>query len=132
MAIPVVVLAARKSLAPTERVGFFRALGRAYLPVGGAALALALVSGAVLLWHAPRGATATALVILAAALVVLLAVAVGQARRMTRLRAAATAAPHDAALAARAVTGGRLAGLLRALLGVVTILLVILGCGLAV
>jgi len=130
VAIPVVVLAARRSLAPAERVAFFRALGRAYLPVGGGALALALLSGGVLLFDRPRDATTVALAALAAALVALLAVAVAQARRMTRLRAAAAATPNDAGLAARAAAGGRLAAALRALLGVITLVLFVLGAGL--
>lgn len=128
VAIPVVVLAARNSLDAPQRVAFFKALGRAYLPVGTAALGLALLSGAVLLRERPRDATSLTLLALAVVLVITLGVAVGQARRMTRLREALAASPADSALAAAAARGGRRAVFLRALLGVITLTLVVLGC----
>lgn len=66
--------------------------------------------------------------ITAAALVVALALGVVQARRMTRLRQAAGAAPQDADLGGRVRRGGRSAVALRALIGLLSLALVVLGC----
>jgi hypothetical protein len=49
----VVARVARATLRTTERVAFFRGLGRAYGPVGGGALAAALATGAVLATQHP-------------------------------------------------------------------------------
>ncbi|MBX3141376.1 MAG: hypothetical protein KF875_11535 [Trueperaceae bacterium] len=128
LTMPVVARAASATLAPLDRVAFFRALGRAYLPVGGSALALALLSGAVLLRHRRWDGLLAAGAITAAALVVALALGVVQARRMTRLRQAAGAAPQDADLGGRVRRGGRSAVALRALIGLLSLALVVLGC----
>ena len=128
VAIAVVARASAASLAPSARVGFFRALGRAYLPVGSAALVLGLVSGAVLLSTRAVDGLSIAAIITAGLLVLLLAVAVGQARRMTRLRQQAAVNPGDGELASAALRGAVLATSLRASLGVLTVVLVVLGC----
>lgn len=130
-AIAVVAMAARKSLDPKSRVALFRALGRSYLLVGGPALIVALLSGIVLVnqrgWDGPAF-VATAL---AAALVALLVVAVAQARRMTRLRQLALAAVADGGLQQRVHAGGKAAGVLRGLLGLLSLALLIVGSILA-
>lgn len=128
MAIAVVARAATGALSPQARVTFFRALGRAYLPVGGAALVVGLASGGVLLRARQPDALAVAALVAAAVLVVALGVAVRQARRMTLLRDQATAAPANDELASAVTRGGTAALALRALLGVVSVLLVALGC----
>lgn len=69
VAIFVVARVARRTLRPAERVAFFRCLGRAYGPVGGLALALALVSGAVLLSGHPWDSQVTAAMAAAGCLV---------------------------------------------------------------
>ena len=79
VAVVVVARIARRELGGAEQIAFFRALGRAHGVVTGAALALALVSGAVLLANRRWDGTALAAVVLAAALVV--ATAVGVRRR---------------------------------------------------
>ena len=128
VAIAVVARASAASLGRSARVGFFRALGRAYLPVGSAALVLGLVSGAVLLSSRAVDGLAIAAIITAGLLVLLLAVAVGQARGMTRLRQRSVATPGDGELAYAALRGATLATSLRALLGLLSLVLVVLGC----
>lgn len=131
VAIAVVARVASSSLNAADRIAFFRWLGRTYLPVGSAALICALLSGAVLLWGRPLDGLLVVTVTAALLLVVLLAVAVSQARAMTRVRAAALAAPNDATLSSQVLSGGRAAGALRALLGLLSLVLVVLGCVMA-
>lgn len=131
VAIAVVATAARTALDAESRVAFFRALGRSYLRVGGTALVVASVSGGVLLSRREWDGLAVAAVVLAVALVALLAVAVAQARRMTRLRQTALAALGDDALNRRVRDGGRAAGALRGLLGLLSLALLVIGCLLA-
>lgn len=130
--IALVTRVAGATLAPDARVAFYRALGRTYLPVGAAALAVALLSGGFLAWPRLGEGLGTAAAGSASALVVVLAVAVAQARRMTRLQQARVAAPDDPVLTSRARRGGLTAGVLRALLGVLSLVAVVLGCLMAV
>jgi membrane protein CcdC involved in cytochrome C biogenesis len=121
-ALAVVMLAARASLPAPEKVKFFRALGRNYMPVGSAALVLMILSGGALLWGRPFDWLSLALVLTALAVVVVLAVAVVQARRLTVLRQKLVTSPDDAVLAATVTRVGRAAVVLRALLGVLSLL----------
>lgn len=127
VALAVVARASTTSLAPTARVAFFRALGRAYLPVGGTALVVGILSGAVLLRDRPVDGLMIATAITAGLLVALLALGVVQARRMTRLRQRVTTAPSDGELVTQVVRGGSAATALRGLLGVLSLALVVLG-----
>jgi len=131
IAIAVVARAATATLTPDARVAFFRSLGRLYFWVGTPALVVALASGAILARDVDHGALFTATVVVAVVLLVSFAVAVGQARRMTRLRRALLAAPGDTALAERVRRGARAAGSLRGLLGLLSLALVVLGACLA-
>lgn len=127
VAIAVVARVATRTLDPARRVAFFRALGRSYLRLGVPALAIALVTGAVLL-HAHRwDATVTAAVVVAAALVASLVVGVVQARRMTMLRASALERPEDAHRREKVSGGARRAGMLRGVIGLLSLALVVLG-----
>lgn len=127
VAIAVMARTATATLAPQQRVAFFRQLGRFYLRVGVAALVVALGAGAGLLRDRPwDGALATAAV-LAVALVVALCLGVAQARQMTHLRLSALAAPGDPDLARRVRNGARSAVLQRATIGLLTLALIILG-----
>lgn len=128
LTMPVVARAASATLAPLDRVAFFRALGRAYLPVGGSALVLALLSGAVLLREHRSGALLVATAVSAAALVAALAFGVVQARRMTRLRQAAGVTPSDTVLSERVRRGAVAAVILRGLIGLLSLALVVMGC----
>jgi uncharacterized membrane protein len=131
LTIAVVARAATATLPPAERVAFFRALGRGYLWVGGGALTLALITGAVLLRHRAWDGLMVVAAAVAVALIGLLAIAVGQARRMTRLRRGALEAGAGADLDARIARGARAAGILRGVLGLLTLSLVVLGAFLA-
>ncbi|HZY76797.1 MAG TPA: hypothetical protein VFE40_10790 [Jatrophihabitantaceae bacterium] len=131
VAIAVVARTAVHTLDTAHRVAFFRALGRSYLWVGTPALVVALGTGAGLLTDRAWTGTATAAVIVAAALVVSLAIGVVQARRMTRLRSAALAEPQDAVLQQRVGRGARGATILRAAIGLLSFALIALGSLLA-
>jgi uncharacterized membrane protein len=131
LTIAVVARAATATLPPAGRVAFFRALGRGYLWLGGGALAVALVTGAVLVRDHRFDALLVVTVAAAGLLVVLLAIAVGQARRMTRLRRRALEPDVTPDLDIRIARGARAAGILRGVLGLLTLALVVLGAFLA-
>jgi uncharacterized membrane protein len=131
VAIAVVAQVATRTLEAGQRVAFFKALGRSYILVGVPALVIALGTGAGLLSDHGWDGAVTASVLIAVALIVSLAVGVAQARRMTRLRAAALAAPQDRRLAAQVLRGARAATLLRAAIGLLSLALIALGALLA-
>ncbi len=123
IAIAVVARVATRTLVPGQRVAFFRALGRSYLLLGMTALLVAFGTGAGLLRDHAWDGVLTAAVVVAAALLATLIVGVVQARRMTRLRAAALATPEDRHASRRVQRGARSAGLLRAVIGLALIAL---------
>jgi uncharacterized membrane protein len=127
IAIAVVARVAARTLLAPERVAFFRLLGRTYGMVGGAALFVAVGTGAALLRHRPWDAQLVAAALLATALIGFTAVGMAQARRMTRLRRAETQRPNDQDLAMKAAKGARVAILLRALIGLLSSILIALG-----
>lgn len=131
VAIGVVARTAASTLPPAQRVAFFRSLGRSYLWVGTPALVIGLISGALAARHHSWDAPLTASAIIAAPLVVLLAVAVQQARQMTRLRHAALESGTDPTADPAIQRGRRSADILRAALGVLSLILVVLGCFMA-
>ncbi len=131
VAIAVVARTAAAVLEPRQRVAFFRSLGRTYLLVGVTALLVALGTGAGLLSRHRWDGTAGAAVLVALALVSCLTVAVVQARRMTRLRRRALAAPANARLDRRVNRSARAAVVLRAMIGALSLALIILGSFLA-
>lgn len=129
--LAVVARVARRTVGPAERVALFRRLGRIYLWLGGTALALALASGAGLLYDHRWDGVLTAAATVAAGLVAATVVGVAQAQQMTRLRRGAVQRSDDAALAGRVRRGARTAGILRALIGALSIALLALGVVLA-
>lgn len=131
VAIFVVARVARRTLVPADRVAFFRGLGRAYGPVGGAALAVALGCGAALLSGHAGDAARTAAIVVAAGLVAVTAAGVMQARRMTRIRRSALASPDDAVTARRIRLGALRAAGLRSAIAALTMTLLALGVLLA-
>lgn len=131
VAIAVVARAASRTLDAAHRVAFFRALGRSYLLVGTPALLVAIGSGAGLASEHAWDGMLDAVVVVAAALMLVLSVGVAQARRMTRLRAAALADPSDAELPRRVRQGARAAAVLRAAIGLLSLTLIALGSLLA-
>lgn len=130
VAIFVVARVASRTLDPPTRVAFFRGLGQAYGPVGGLALLVALLSGALLVvgrhWDDLLGAT----VAVAAGLVLVTVAGVLQARAMTRWRQRALSAPGDGELDARVHRGALLADALRATICLLTLALLVLGASL--
>ena len=129
--IAVVARTATSTLDPADRVTFFRSLGRTYLRVGLPALAVALATGAVLARDHDWDALMATTVMVAAVLLASLAVAVSQARRMTRLRHRLVGSPDDRQLGETVRQGARAAAALRAVLGLLSIALVVLGAFLA-
>jgi putative copper export protein len=123
VAIAVVARIARAQFDPPDQVVFFRTLGRSYGKIGTAALAVALGCGAVLVLQRPADAGVVATIVAAALLLGTTAVAVGQARAMTRLRVRGL---DDPALDAAIRRGARTAALWRSAIAVLTLLLLAL------
>lgn len=116
-----------RTLESSDRVAFFRALGRTYAIVAGTALAVALGTGAALVHDRFGEGPVVASAAVAAALVLFLAVGIVQARRLTRLRGRALHRPEDTALAARLRRDAGWAGALRTLIGLLSLALLALG-----
>jgi hypothetical protein len=127
VAIFVVARVATRTLPPRERVALFRGLGRAYGPVGGIALAVALGCGAALLYGHSWDGTVIAATVVAASLVAVTGAGVTQARRMTRLRKAALRQPGDTKLAVRVQRGAASAAALRGAIACLSLALIALG-----
>ncbi len=127
VAIFVVARVAHATLGVAERVAFFRGLGRAYGLAGGMALAIALVSGAVLASTYRWDEQLTASAVIAAGLVAVTVAGVAQARRMTRLRQDALRDPGRLELAAKVRRGARNATVLRAAIAALSLALLALG-----
>lgn len=127
----VVARVARRTLGPRERVAFFRGLGRAYGPVGGAALVVAVGCGAALLSGHAWDGTLIAATVVTACLVAVTAAGVAQARRMTRLRQAALRQPGNPVLAGRVRWAAVRAAALRTAIAGLSLALIALGVLLA-
>ena len=130
VAIFVVARVASRTLEPSQRVEFFRALGRSYGVLGSVALLVALASGAVLLDGHEWDGLMVAAVILAAALLVATAAGMAQARAMTRLRRQAVTEISGKPLDAWVQRGAIVASTLRGCIGILTLALVVLGAAL--
>jgi uncharacterized membrane protein len=123
----VVARVAHATLGAAERVTFFRGLGRAYGPAGGAALTIALASGGVLAATHRWNGQLTASAVVAAGLVAATVAGVAQARRMTRLRREALRDPGSLELTAKVRREARSASVLRAAIAVLSLALLALG-----
>lgn len=132
IAIGVVARTALRTLDAATRVAFFRSLGRMYFWVGTPALIVALASGGLLAHGTAKGGLYAAVVSVAVVLLASFALAVAQARRMTRLRQSLIHAPTDESLKVRVQRTARAADGLRALLGILSLALVVMGAFLAV
>ncbi|MHB1234738.1 MAG: hypothetical protein ACYCZK_03585 [Microbacteriaceae bacterium] len=129
--IAVVARVATRTLAPGQRVAFFRDLGRTYLLLGVPALLVAFGTGAALLNDRPWDGLLIAAVVVATLLLAALAIGIVQARRMTRLRAASLSTPEDQKASIRVRQEARAAALLRAMIGLLSLALIALGALLA-
>ncbi|HEX5535154.1 MAG TPA: hypothetical protein VFX33_15545 [Actinomycetales bacterium] len=130
LVIPLVTRAAWQTLPDGLRIAFFQRFGRLYGMVAGVSLVLAFACAGVLLAGHPFDATLIAGCVTAVLLVIATVVGVLQARHMTALRSAAVRAP-DQATRSRLTTAGGAATALRAVIAVLTLLLVIEGVLLA-
>ena len=117
VAIVIFSRSTKKALTTPQRVAVFRELGRRYVIVAGAAFALVVIPGGVLLASRPADGYTLAVLLVTLALIVVTAVGVRQARRMTRMRKAAIA-ELGAADPAALQRGTRMASALRASIGV--------------
>ncbi|MDN5852174.1 MAG: hypothetical protein L0K86_04865, partial [Actinomycetia bacterium] len=88
---------------------------------------VAYVTGGVLARNEPRDALLVSTAVVAFLLVIFLAVAVAQAKRMSALRRRLLATPDAAPLGEQVRRGARSAGVLRGLLGLFSVALVVLG-----
>jgi uncharacterized membrane protein len=125
VALAVVTRVARATLDARERLVFFRMLGRRYGMVGGAALAVAIGTGALLLRDQDWTGSLTVLAALTAALLLATLLGVAQARWVNRLRERQYREPTEPggdALIARQATR---AGILRAAIAAITLAIVI-------
>jgi uncharacterized membrane protein len=132
VALVVVARVATQTLDPGARAAFFRTLGRRFFWVSVPALVIALIAGCVLARDTAKDGLFAAIVAVVAVMLVSFAIAVAQARRMTRLRRALLQTPTDQPLRTRVATGARAAGALRAGLGLLSLALVVLGSFVAV
>ena len=131
VAIVVVARTTTTTLDSASRIAFFRSFGRSYFWIGCPALLVALITGGLLLRGRELDALVICTIVLAVVLLALFALAVVQARRMTTLRTRAVEHSDDEHVAMRVRRGGRTAGILRAVLGVLSLVLVVLGSFLA-
>lgn len=121
IAVVVVSVVSAKTLEPEARVAFFRRFGAAYLKVAGPALLVALALGWMFLSRLPWSDELARMVVASGALVLLLIAGIVQARDLTRLRERLSDAPDDGVLAQRIRVRARTAGILRGLIGVLTL-----------
>lgn len=119
-------VAARVLDAPA-RVELFRGIGRLYRVVGTSALVVFIAAGAALTGSPSEwSATMAVVAALSGALVVLTAVGMAQARRMTMVRRQALAAPEEGAVGDAVRRGAASAGVLRGLMATVTLAILVL------
>ena len=125
--LAVVTAAARRVLDAPSQVALFRAVGRRYGLVGTGSLLVAIGAGLALSWPPTAWSPITdSAVALAGLLVVASGAGMAQARAMTRLRRQAASGPVDGGLSASLRRGRILAGMLRGLMGAVTLAIVVL------
>lgn len=124
-AVIVVSVISAKTLDGPARVRFFRMLGSAYLKFTGPALLVAYAVGWSFLTRLTWTGGSTRLAVGSALLLIVLAAGVAQARNMTRLRRRAFAEPANDALGQAIRRRARAATILRALIGILSLWLVI-------
>jgi putative copper export protein len=125
VALVVVARVARATLDPRAQLAFFRMLGRRYGMVGGAALLVAIVTGALLLRDEDWTGSLTVLAALTAALVLATALGVAQARWVNRLRERQYREPADPGGDGVIARQAARAGILRAAIAAITLAIVL-------
>lgn len=129
--LALVARAGRRVLDGSSFVVLFREVGRLYRVVGTGALVVAIGSGLALAWPISLTGVSATLLVFSAVLVVATAAGMAQARTMTVRRVRALRDPHDPEAARLVRQGATIAGMLRGLIGLLTLLIVVLGAGLA-
>lgn len=127
VAIFVVSRVAKRTIAPADRIAFFRLLGRRYGLLGTASLIVALGTGAALLRNRPWDGLLIATTTTSAALLLTTALGMAQAHRMTDRRRAMLQQPDDFALRTEVRRAGRTATALRIAIGVCSLALIAFG-----
>ena len=122
---------ARRELDEPTRIAFFRSLGRRYLGIGGASLAIALGSGGILLAPGDWTAAKTIAIALGVALAITTVAGVGQARAMTHLRQRSAHDRYDKALTAAVRSAAVRATLVRSSIGALTVALLAVASAIA-
>ena len=118
---------ARRLLDGPTFVALFREVGRLYRVVGTGALAVAIGAGLALAWPISLSGFAGALLVASVLLVVATAAGMAQARGMTVRRMRALSDPHDQEAARLVRRGAATAGMLRGLMGLLTLIILVLG-----
>lgn len=125
--LALVASVAREVLDPTSRIALFRGIGRLYGIIGTAALIVAIGVGVALAGRPSHWtASVTGALILSVALVVVTALGMIQARRMTVRRRQAIDAPDDQVVTRMIRRGAAMAGALRGSIAVLTLVIVVL------
>jgi len=122
--------AGRRVLDESSFVALFREVGRVYRILGTGALVVAICSGLWLAWPISVTGVAAALLLSSALLVVTTAAGMAQARAMTMRRMRALSEPNDQEVARVVRRGAAIAGMLRGLMGLLTLVILVLGAGL--
>jgi len=126
--LAVVANAARDALDPASRIALFRGVGRRYGIVGSGALIVAIAVGAALAGRPSHWTAAVwAALMLSIALVVVAALGMAQARRMTVRRRQAVGVPGNDAVHRVVRSGAAVAAALRASIAVLTLVILVLG-----
>lgn len=125
-ALVVVARSTTATLSASARVDFFRHFGRVYGTVSTIALVIGLVCGGILLIARDWTGLSTAIVVLAVVLLLILGWGVLQARSLTRMRRALHSGEADADLAVRVSRRARAASVLRAMIGVLSVAVMVL------
>lgn len=127
--VPVVAVISSKTLEPSQRVTFFKRFGRAYLRLAGTALVIMYVTGWALIAQIPWSSDLLRITVASAALLLILIAGIIQARNLTKLRTKALNVkenePEGLQLLQTIQRRARAANVLRALIGVFTVVLVI-------
>lgn len=131
VAVVVMTRIARRRLAPADQIAFFKDFGKVWGIIATPALLVALATGTVLI--ASHGWTTTATVAAVVAGVLLLTTFLGmrQARMISGLRRELLDSPTDEEKQKRVKVAALRAARLRALLGILTLILLGLGSAIA-
>ncbi len=117
---------ARRALDPTARVALFRGIGRLYGRIGTGSLVVAIGAGIAIAGRPSHWSTSvTVAVVLSVLLVVLTAVGMVQARRMTIQRQRVLDVSNDEATTISIRRGAAVAGALRGSIALMTLVIIV-------